>query len=213
MEDNQLGIELRQEPFPHAVIKNFYTEKELSLIWKELDFYTSPNKLVDAMSLGGARDPITQLALPKHYGVELDFIHTNKREMSDILTLNRKLFDKEIINAICKLSPLIWDLKQVNFDVTKIKYYEHGEYYKSHVDNARFTAVTYLYKEPKAFTGGDLCFEQFDYTIPIENNMLVLFTGCLLHASTDIKMTSHIEEKCSGYGKYTITQFLNVKDK
>jgi hypothetical protein len=36
--------------------------------------------------------------------------------------------------------------------------------------------------------------------------------GCIKHASTDIKMTSHIGEKCSGHGKYTITQFCDVKD-
>jgi hypothetical protein len=212
MEKQHLTIELKQEPFPHAIIRNFYTEKELSLIWRELDFYTYPSKLVDAMELGGARDKLTQLPLPKHYGVELDSVYTNKREMSDILTLNRKIFDPSITNSISKLSPLIWDLKQVNADFTKIKYYEHGEYYKAHTDIARFTFLTYLYKEPKSFIGGDLHFEQFNYTIPIENNCVVFFTGCIEHASTEIKMTDYINEKCSGYGKYTITQFLDVRN-
>jgi hypothetical protein len=212
MEQEKLIIELKQEPFPHAIIRNFYNEKELSLIWRELDFYTSPSKLVDAMDLGGATDPLTKEPLPKHYGVELDFIHGNKREMSDILTLNRKIFDASITNAICELSPLIWDLKQVNVDFTKIKYYEDGEYYKSHVDNARFTFLTYLYKEPKAFTGGDLHFEEFNYTIPIENNCVVFMKGCVKHASTELKMNDYTKEKCSGYGKYTITQFANVVD-
>jgi hypothetical protein len=212
MQNQELVIELKQEPFPHAIIRNFYTEKELSLIWKELDFYTHPSKLVDAMALGGAKDALTQLPLPKHYGVELDSIHANKREMSDILTLNRKIFESSILNSISTLSPLIWDLKQVNFDCTKLKYYENGEYYKSHTDLARFTFLTYLYKEPKAFIGGDLHFEQFNYTIPIENNCVVFFTGCIQHASTEIKMIDHVNEKCSGYGKYTITQFLDVRD-
>jgi hypothetical protein len=212
MEKQELTIELIKEPFPHAIIRNFYTEKELSLIWRELDFYTSPEKLMSAIKMGGATDTLTRMPLPKHYGVDLDSIHINRREMSDILTVNRKVFDTSITDTLAKLSPLVWDIKQVDIDFTKIKYYEDGEYYKSHRDQARFTFLTYLYKEPKAFTGGDLYFEEFNYTIPIENNMVVFMKGCIKHASTDIKMTSHIGEKCSGHGKYTITQFCDVKD-
>jgi hypothetical protein len=207
-----LRIELLQNPFPHAIIKNFYDEKELSLIWKELDFYTFPEKLISAMEMGGAVDNLTKAPLPKYYGVDLDSVYGNRREMSDILTLNRKIFDIPITNALAQLSPLVWDIKQVNVDFTRIKYYEDGDYYKPHRDKARFTFLTYLYKEPKAFTGGDLQFEEFDYTIPIENNMLVFFKGCIHHASTQLKMIDHVNEKCSGYGKYTIAQFCDARD-
>ena len=148
------------------------------------------------MSLGGARDQLTQLPLLKHYGIELDTVYNQRREISDILTLNRKAFDKSFLDTLSQLSPLILDIKLVNEDFTKIKYYEDGEYYKSHQDNARFTMLTYLYKEPKAFTGGDLYFEDFNYTIPIENNMLIFFTGCINHTSTELKMTDHINKKC-----------------
>ncbi len=27
------------EPFPHLIIKNFYNEDELKLIWEELNYY------------------------------------------------------------------------------------------------------------------------------------------------------------------------------
>ena len=36
------------DPFPHAIFYNFYNDDELKLIWKELDFYTEPGKLLDA---------------------------------------------------------------------------------------------------------------------------------------------------------------------
>jgi hypothetical protein len=207
-----LKIELLQNPFPHAIIKNFYDEKELSLIWKELNFYTDSRKLKSAMSIGGDRDKLTRMPLSNHLGMVLDDLYGTNREISDILTLNRKVFDSHIINTLAQLSPLVWDVKQINFDFTKIKYYEDGDNYKPHKDKARFTFLTYLYKEPKSFTGGDLHFEEFDYTIPLENNMLVFFKGCIQHASTNIKMIDHINEKCSGFGKYTIAQFCDVKD-
>ena len=49
----QLEAEVFCDPFPLMVINNFYNEKELKLIWKELDFYTEPNKLLDAEEYGG----------------------------------------------------------------------------------------------------------------------------------------------------------------
>ena len=35
------------EPFPHLIIKNFYNEDELQLIWEELKFFTKPDKLIN----------------------------------------------------------------------------------------------------------------------------------------------------------------------
>ena len=42
------------EPFPHLIIKNFYNEDELKLIWEELNYYTKPGKLLEAKDYGGA---------------------------------------------------------------------------------------------------------------------------------------------------------------
>ena len=41
------------EPFPHLIIKNFYNEEEVELIWEELNFYTKPGKLLEAQDFGG----------------------------------------------------------------------------------------------------------------------------------------------------------------
>ena len=44
----QLEADIYCEPFPLMVVNNFYNKFELELIWKELDFYTAPNKLLPA---------------------------------------------------------------------------------------------------------------------------------------------------------------------
>jgi Rps23 Pro-64 3,4-dihydroxylase Tpa1-like proline 4-hydroxylase len=201
-------IELKQEPFPHAIIRNFYNQEELSLIWRELDFLTSPHKL-EHTSLHGSngKDQLTGLPLSESLGINLDQTYGD-RKISDILRLNRKIFQPEIINSFVSLSPLLGHLKMVNQDYTKIKYYENGNYYRKHTDDSRFTVVTYFHKEPKAFTGGDLHFDEYDYTIPIENNMLVFFVGCIWHSSLDVKMSGDYP-KCSGYGKYVMNQFFD----
>ena len=41
------------KPFPHMIIKNFFNEEELELIWEELKFYTHPGKLMKAEDFGG----------------------------------------------------------------------------------------------------------------------------------------------------------------
>lgn len=209
----ELTIELRQEPFPHAIIRNFYDQEELSLIWRELDFLTSPHKL-EHTSLHGSNaiDTLTGLPMSESLGLSLDEIYQGDRNISDILRLNRKIFQPVIIQAFESLSPLLGHLKMVNEDFTKIKYYENGNYYRRHKDESRFTTVTYFYKEPKAFTGGDLHFDEYDYTIPIENNMLVFFVGCIEHSSLDVKMNGDYP-KYSGYGKYVMNQFLDFKTK
>jgi hypothetical protein len=205
----QLTIDLKQEPFPHAIIQNFYDQEELSLIWRELDFLTSPHKL-EHTSLHGSngKDQLTGLPLSESLGLNLDIIYSGDRKISDILRLNRKIFQPKILQAFESLSPLLGHLRIINEDFTKIKYYENGNYYRKHADDSRFTAVTYFHKEPKAFTGGDLHFDEYDYTIPIENNMLVFFVGCIEHSSLDVKMNGDYP-KYSGYGKYVMNQFLD----
>jgi len=190
-----------REPFPHLVIEDFYNKDELKLIWQELDFLTSPSKLMPA-NLNGSIEA-------NHLSVVLDHVYSN-RSISDILTINRKALSKEIKDVFVELDPLLAHVNLVNSDLTKIKYYENYNGYKKHQDLARFTALTYFYKEPKAFEGGDLYFNDFDYTIKLKNNMLVLFVGALWHESlpVSLKQNGHI----TGNGKYTMTQFLNIDE-
>jgi hypothetical protein len=210
----ELTLQVINDPFPHVIIDNFYDENELKHIWQELDFYTAPTKFVSAMETGGAIDKLTRAPLPRHLAIDLDYLYNANRNISNILTVNRKFFNKGIMEEIFNMHPLLRAIHQINYDCTKIKYYEDGDYYKSHCDNSRFTSLTYLYKEPKSFIGGDLYFEEFNYTIPIENNRLVFFAGCLKHASTDLQMNNDKKEiVCSGFGKYTIANFMDVINK
>ena len=48
-----LKLVQNSEPFPHIIVKNFYNEEELELIWEELNYYTKPGKLMKAEDFGG----------------------------------------------------------------------------------------------------------------------------------------------------------------
>ena len=100
----QLEAEVFCDPFPLMVINNFYNEKELKVIWKELDFYTEPNKLLDAEEYGGVVGftNAKALLLDEIYKKSKDG-KSNLRNISNILTVNRKLFHSGVLEEYAKI--------------------------------------------------------------------------------------------------------------
>lgn len=202
-------IILLQDPFPHVIIKNLYNQQELDLIWRELDFLTSPHKFDKGEGDGSRGTTLSGINPSYNFGLTLDTVYL-KRNVSDILTITDKLANNYFTEEIIKVSPLVGHLRYCNRSCTKVKYYENGNYYRGHHDASRFTFLTYLFKEPKKFTGGDLHFDHYDYTIEIENNSTVFFVGSIIHSSKELKMSLDIPS-WSGYGKYCITQFVDFQ--
>ena len=82
------------DPFPHMIVENFYNDDELKLIWEELDFYTKDGKLFDAHDFGGIAHKTNSKA------IWLDKVFDKKyRNLSNILRVNRKLFDSAVLDA------------------------------------------------------------------------------------------------------------------
>jgi Rps23 Pro-64 3,4-dihydroxylase Tpa1-like proline 4-hydroxylase len=204
-------VHLKKEPVPHAIIEDFYNKEELKLIWKELEYLTSPNKMIlSGDNLGSSKDNISQIVKSNNYGIILDTFFSQKA-YSDILVITDKIFNQSLLNQIALLHPLMGHVSHLNDSNTKLKYYEDAEEYKGHIDTSRFTMVNYFFKEPKQFTGGNLYFKDFDYTIEIKNNMVVFFCGAINHASTKL-ISNNFYDKFSGYGKYCVTKFLGIKE-
>ena len=204
-------VYLKNDPFPHTIIEDFYNEEELRLIWKELEYLTSPNKMIlSGNQLGTAKDRLTQVTKSDSYGINLDDYFSQKT-YSDILVITDKIFNTNLLNQIASLHPLMGHVAHLNDSNTKLKYYEDAEEYKGHTDISRFTMTSYFFKEPKQFKGGNLYFKDFDYTIEIKNNMVVFFCGAINHASTKL-ISNDFYDKFSGYGKYVVTKFLDIKN-
>lgn len=197
-----------QEPFPHLIIDEIYNDEEISLIWQELDFLCHPEKWRSPEDTGTAVH--NDKPLKNNFGIFLDGkdgIYSD-RKISNILTLNRKILDKGILDVYANLSFGYQSAFMTSEDTTLISYYEDSHYYKKHNDNAVFTALTWFYKEPKAFFGGDLIFSDFDkYSVELKNNRAVLFPSFLFHEVEEICMPEHK----SGYGRYCMAQFFIIK--
>jgi hypothetical protein len=183
---------------PYLKIKNFYDENELKLIWQELDFLTYKSKLTEAT--GQKRDN-----WKNNHGIFLDEIYSN-RNMSNILTVNRKIWSPIVMNRYSQLSLMHRYIEIINQDNTLVSYYENSGFYKPHRDVANLTVLQWFFKEPKAFSGGNFKFTDLDEVIEIENNMTVMFPSCLVHEVSEISMQND-ENEFSGYGRYCITNF------
>lgn len=204
MESEILAATVHEEPFPLMIIENFYNESELEHVWEELNFLTKPGKLMDAKDYGGVIGSTNAKALV------LDDIYEN-RQISNILTVNRKLFTSGVIDNFSEIHPCCKIAKWSNWDITKVRYYHDGEFYDPHTDkDFQFLAFSYFYKEPKKFSGGDLIFPEYDFEISCDNNSMVIFPGWVEHGVR--KVTIKDSEYYEGNGRYSITSFFGNKE-
>ena len=202
-----MKLEVKQEPFPHIIIYNYFTEDELNHIWKELKFLTNQNKLLPPSETGSAM--IDGVLTKQNKGLFLDEIFP-KREISDILTYSKKIFENNDLRKQISDNGWVfrWWNESIGRYVTLLSYYENSDYYDPHEDYSFFTNLIHLFEEPISFKGGELYFPDFDYTLPNVNNRMFIFPSNLTHEVKPITMNV---EEFSGKGRYTITHFCSSK--
>ena len=131
-----------------------------------------------------------------------------KRRHSNILTITDRLFS-DGYSMIDNHPHWYFDLDSINHHNTHILYYEDTNEYPAHKDTCRFTAVTYFYREPKKFEGGDLQFTDYQIQVECVNNRIIVFPSMLNHRSTPVRMLENDTQIKNG--KFCITHFLNYK--
>lgn len=195
-----------KDPFPYLKIENLYTEEELELIADELIFLNHKSKLEDPKHTGSAKDSSGNI-LKKNSGLFLDDLY-KRREISNILSVNRKIFRKEYLEAYASLSFGYKSILECNQDTTLISYYENGGHYKPHKDHALHTILTWFFETPKMFEGGNLFFPEYNEKIEIQQNMTIIFPSFVLHSVEEVKMNEDINY---GFGRYCMSQFMLIR--
>jgi hypothetical protein len=189
-------VELKNGVFP--VIDNFYTAEELTEIKCELHSLYEITKLGiytnDSVSLDENKN-----AKQKSSSLFLDDLYKDKRGLSKILNLNRKLFNESLLKKLINRSMIYLYLKNCNVDYTLINFYKADDYYNEHADEFCLTALTFF--ELEKFYGGELYFPEHDITIEAVDNRTVIFPGFMLHAAK--KVTQGVRVSMAQFLKYS----------
>jgi Rps23 Pro-64 3,4-dihydroxylase Tpa1-like proline 4-hydroxylase len=200
-----MKIEVFETPFPYIRIFDLYEENELKLIWEELEFILNDRIISGPEVTGSATDDENNF-LKKNKGIFLDELYSD-RNTSNILTLNRKVF---INLAHISNQSNFWLFKKslisANWDTTLISYYENSDHYKKHSDISEFTCLTWFFKKPKKFSGGDLIFPDFNFKIEVEDNSFILFPSGIEHEVSEVKMNP--ENMGKKMGRVCMSQFM-----
>lgn len=201
-----MKIQHYSSPFPYVHIEDVYSFNELNLIWRELEFLTDTHKLDPPDKTGGAKNLETGELLKMNSCVWLEDVYKNPK-YCDIIEVNKKIynnFDQIFRNH----SDWFFQNVNINYESTLISYYEDSDYYDPHEDNATVTCLTWFYKEPKKFNGGNLHFPDYELTIKVKNNTCILFPSCITHAVDPVKMDR--KDMGKKKGRYCMTQFLSI---
>ena len=181
-----------------SVIDGFYTLSELAQIMDELHSLHAVAKIGIFSNSGVSLD---EKGEPKQRSSSLflDRFYGNQREFSKILSLNRKVFNGRIIKKLINSNVFYKHLNYCNLDNTLINFYRQGDYYKAHMDDSCFTAITFF--ELEKFNGGELFFPEYELTIEALHNRVVIFPGFISHAS----------KKVANGIRVSMAQFINYR--
>jgi Rps23 Pro-64 3,4-dihydroxylase Tpa1-like proline 4-hydroxylase len=191
----------------YIIYDEFLNEEELSKVWNEITFLTSPDKMLPPEKSGSALDADGKI-LKKNSVIFLETFYKN-RNVSNIGTVTNKIFDKQIYDDLIMVGGYFDYIKVTNAEYNFLSYYEDNDYYEPHRDVSIFTALTWLNREPKKFEGGDLVFSELDETIEYKSNRLIIFPSFLNHAVTPVKMLGQYKPY-GGDGRYTLSKFISI---
>ena len=191
------------EPIPYLLVKNYFDDKDVDSMLKELRFLTPKMTFIDGTNLPSKDHK-------KNTQIGLDDLYQD-RETSNILNTMNKIYDDSELTQ--KLNDMSWFYKvweYTNFDQSFVAYYENSDYYKAHRDMAVISIMYWLWEEPKSFTGGNIHLTDYDIEIPLERNQLLIIPSSINHAVSPIKMIDN-NKKLPGMGRYCIARFLKLR--
>jgi len=191
------------EKIPYLRKDNFFTNSELSLIMKELNYLTADKVILsdDAVASGAASAEMTtkkalwfnEFYREKHY--------------SPTWRICDKIFQGST-EEFANLSPINRNVLSTNNMSMLLSYYENNGYYKKHCDSCHATILLWFCNQPQRFTGGDLVFTDTNEILKFRNNSMIIFPSWADHEVIPTKLSAEYENK--QLGRYCVTIFLNI---
>lgn len=212
-----------KEPY-YSLVYDFYTDDELATIWQELKWLNTQSVLTSnpeetsgayedkLFVMNDAKGATQKRYLKLNYGKFLDDLYGGDRGKSPILTFNQKVLREEPEYKRLMTSaenPFSQYLFHINYYATLLNYYEQNHYYAPHIDSSCLTAISYFWKEPKLFDGGDLSFSDYpDHRLDLRNNSLIVFPSFQRHDVSAVNLKDGVVPGELN-GRFAISQFLS----
>lgn len=159
---------------------------------------------------GGATETETGRQLKRNSAAFItDIVPSSRYESSQIISLTRRIFSEETKQVLMGLSDWFFNhaIWNTNRDSLLISYYGNGGAYEPHCDNTLLTTVTWLWENPKRFTGGNFVFPAHGIEIEVKRGRTVMFPSPVYHSVLPVKLLS--DERSAG--RFTITQFADIQ--
>jgi len=192
-----------KDPIPYLIIDDTYSKEEQIQIYSELDFFV--DKLQEPVDTGSAEDENGNMKNNK--GVFLESVFAN-RKFSNILNLNRKLFNSDVKHNLFKCHHAFELFNNTNHDSTLLSYYDNGGSYFSHKDSAVITIITWFFKQPKNFLGGNFKFTDYGLDIELKNNRSIVFFSSYKHEVSEVTL---LDDNVPFSGRFTLSTFCFVR--
>jgi len=207
-----MDVKIFLDPIHHIIIDDFYSNEELKYITNELDWVYP--LLTTPENSGGAKSKDENgnlVELKNNRALFLDALYKDEAASPIAAITSNKLMSEQFRDTVGAGISHYYDLYNLlNKKSFLISYYEKSNYYDYHHDLGLFTALTYLWKEPRAFEGGEIKFKLKDNTEfrpGIKNNRCIIFPSYIKHAAEEVYMDdSNLDQ---GMGRYCISCFLH----
>jgi len=193
-----------KEPIPFLIIDDTYNKEEQIQIYQELEFLV--DKLQGPDKTGS---PILNGKKKNNKGLFLNNVFSDIN-FSNIVKTNRKIYNKEIREKLFECHYAYRLFNNTNSDNTLISYYDTGGSYFSHYDETAITVLTWFFKTPKNFIGGDFKFTDFNLDIEVKNNRTVIFFSSYTHEVSEVTI---LDKTVPASGRFTVTDFLYIEPK
>ena len=196
--------------FPYLLINNFFSNEEYDLIWREVMYLFNNNHFHDcSLDKNSAHTDGKPLASNSRCYPN-DVLNESQRQNSGLYNSIRKIQNKEfhkLVEQTFKNSPyaLYKTFLGTNRSSLLLKYYGEAAEYKEHFDQPQFSMITWLYKEPKNFEGGDFILTKNNTRVKCSNNTCIIFPGFYYHKVEPIKI---IDKTIKDGGRFSINRFF-----
>jgi predicted 2-oxoglutarate/Fe(II)-dependent dioxygenase YbiX len=186
----------------YLLIQDYFTQEELNGIWAEFEVLQNTDSFEPPEETGSAT--IDGIVLKQNSAIFFDKVYKHPKYSPTVRAV-RKMFEGPTSEYANKS---LWNMGilETSASATLVSYYENADHYKPHKDNAVVTVLHWLWKEPKAFEGGELTLLDTGEKIPLTNNTMLMFPAHCWHEVSPVIMEA--ENLGKGLGRYCITTFL-----